>query len=206
MLEAITYEKMLNSIAHNGVASDAIGILITRPESAVGIDIMSDLNYYHHFSGESINFFLPGYGAYWYGTYPDGKVVTKIDGVEWSFSDRMFVEFIKDLEAHSSWQYSGESELLLVEYTNGVLLFDKILQFHLDNMLRDHIITSIGAFFQKLFRESKGDKSLNKLSNRLGRKTVSQVAMEAVLKALPCGLGNLYEKEKYYCVKNCKKR
>lgn len=61
------------------------------------------LNYYHHLSKENTNFYLPGYGAYWYGTYPDGRVVTKIDGVEWSFSDAMFVQFIENLEEHSTW-------------------------------------------------------------------------------------------------------
>lgn len=59
---------------------------------------MCNLNYYHHVTGNNLNFYLPGYGAYWYGTYPDGQVVFKIDGTEWSYSDKMFVEFIEDLE------------------------------------------------------------------------------------------------------------
>lgn len=33
--------------------------------------------------------YLPGYGAYWYGAYPDERVVSKIDGTEWSYSDKM---------------------------------------------------------------------------------------------------------------------
>ena len=56
---------------------------------------------------------MPGYGAYWYESYPDGQVVTKIEGVDWSFSDKMFVCFINDLETYSKWEYSGESELLM---------------------------------------------------------------------------------------------
>ena len=115
MLEAITYQAMLEDISRNNILEDTIGILITRPELEVGKDILSSLNYYHHASSKNVNFYLPGYGAYWHGTYPDGRVVTKINGVDWSFSDSMFVQFVGELQAHSSWRYSGESELLSLE-------------------------------------------------------------------------------------------
>ena len=99
MLEAITYQAMLEDISRNNILEDTIGILITRPELEVGKDILSSLNYYHHASSKNVNFYLPGYGAYWHGTYPDGRVVTKINGVDWSFSDSMFVQFVGELQA-----------------------------------------------------------------------------------------------------------
>ena len=43
-------------------------------------------------------------------------MVTTIDGVEWSYSDKMFVKFTNQLETYCKWRYSGESELLLLEY------------------------------------------------------------------------------------------
>jgi len=88
---------------------------------------MGSLNYYHHLSGKNINFYLPGYGAYWYGSYPDGQVVAKINGVEWSYSDQMFIDFINDLETYSKWRYSGETELLMLEYKEGKLSFDDVV-------------------------------------------------------------------------------
>ena len=136
MLEAITYQDVLNYIKNNRLSEDTIGILITRPDLDTGKSILKSLNYYHHLSGENMNFFLPGYGAYWYGNYSDGRVVTTIDGVEWSYSDKMFVKFTKQLETNCKWCYSGESELLLLEYKNNEISYDKVLRFYLDNMLR----------------------------------------------------------------------
>ena len=123
MLEAVTYQEMLRDINNNQVKEDTIGILITRPDLEVGKSILCSLNYYHHVTGNNLNFYLPGYGAYWYGTYPDGQVVSKINGTEWSYSDKMFVGFIEDLEKYSTWKYSGESELLMLKYKNGTLSF-----------------------------------------------------------------------------------
>ena len=90
MFDALTYQIMLDEIDRNvrkkGVINDTIGILITRPELPTGKDILNSLDYYHFRTGKSINFYLPGYGAYWNNDYPDGKIVTTVDDVNWSFS------------------------------------------------------------------------------------------------------------------------
>lgn len=155
MFEAIEYQKMLVNISKNEFAEDIVGILITRPELHVGKEIMKCLNYYHHASGECVNFYLPGYGAYWYGAYPNGEVVSKIDDVDWSFSDKLFNSFKNDLENYSKWEYSGESELMLLSCKNGVFSFDNAIIRHLDQMLRYKVINSVSAFFESLFRVKK---------------------------------------------------
>lgn len=105
MLEALTYQEMLEDIAENmqrkGLKSDTIGILLTRPELDTGKHILDNLEYYHFRTGKVVNFYLPGYGAYWHNAYPDGRVVTKINDVEWSFSNEMFVKFEDELEQRS---------------------------------------------------------------------------------------------------------
>jgi len=206
VFEAITYQNMLRDISNNQIIEDSIGILITRPELEGGKSIIDSLNYYHHLSRENTNFYLPGYGAYWYGTYPDGRVITKIDGIEWSFSDKMFIGFIEELELYSNWEYSGESELLMLEYRDGILSFDNIMQFHLDTMLRDKVISSVPAFFQQLFRVCKKKKTLKEISNAFGKDKLVQVTKEAIFDNLPPSLVNVFTQEKYFCVKNCNKR
>ena len=86
------------------------------------------------------------------------RVVTKIEGVNWSFSDKMFVCFINDLEMYSKWEYSGESELLMLEYKEGILSFDNIMQFYLDKMMRDKVIDSIPSFFSSYLESVKSLK------------------------------------------------
>lgn len=206
MLEAITYQNMLRDINSDEIKEDTIGILITRPDLEVGKSILNSLNYFHHLSGNNTNFYLPGYGAYWYESYPDGQVVTKIEGVDWSFSDKMFVCFINDLETYSKWEYSGESELLMLEYKDGILSYDNMMQFYLDNMMRDRVIVSIASFFQQLFETCKEKNSLKDISNAFGKDKLIQVTKEIVLNNIPSSLLNAFTQEKYFVLESAIKQ
>lgn len=206
MFDALTYQIMLEEIHRNarekGVLNDSVGILIARPELPTGKDILNSLEYYHFRTGKSINFYLPGYGAYWNNDYPDSKVITTIDNVNWSFSNEMFALFIEDLEKYSKWKYSGESELLLVDLKEGILSYEKMMQFYLDKMIRDGVIYSINQFFEDLFRICKNKDSLNQISIAFGMKKAKQISIDALLDKLPLDLENVITQEKYFCVKN----
>ena len=207
MFEALTYQIMLREISENvekyGILDDRIGILITRPDLPTGKYILDSLEYFHFRTGKSLNFYLPGYGAYWPNSeYPDGKVVTIIDGVNWSFSNQMFAQFISELETHSKWSYSGESELLLIELINGILSYKNIMVFHLDNMIRDNVIKSIYSFFEQLFRICLDKETLDQISNSLGYNKLKQLSKKKTLNSFPFGLGKVFMQEKYFCVRN----
>lgn len=208
MSDALTYQEMLRNIARNseryGIENDTIGILFTRPDLETGRDILNSLEYYHFRTGKSINFYLPGYGAYWDDTYPDRKVVTEVDGVKWYFSNEMFVRFEENVERYSSWRYSGESKLLLLEYKNHRISFENIMQFYLDQMLRDKIIFSIHNFFEQLFRLCKNKETLNEISGSFGRNKARQITSNHILEKIPMGLGKIFTQEKYFCVKYMK--
>ena len=202
MIEAITYRSMIDDLKNYQTDKASVGILITRPHLALGKEILSSLNFYHNMTGKRTNFYLPGYGAYWHNAYPDEINVAKIDGVHWSFSDKMFVEFIRELEKNSSWKYLGETELLLIETQNGELNFDYTLQMYLDNMLRDTVIDSVHSFFQQVFNILEMESELDKVSNRLGRKKFVEISKKMVLDNVPEYLREPFMQEKYFCVKN----
>ena len=190
MFDALTYQEMLKEIKKNsekyGITDDVVAILITRPDLASGKDILNSLEYYHFRTGHSINFYLPGYGAYWTEEeYPDGKVVTEIAGVKWSFSNQRFVEFIEDMEKYSKWRYSGESDLIFAEVKNGRLSYERAMEFHLDNMLRDKAIISVNQFFEKIVRIGQEGRSMNQIGNKLGIDKGKQVVFDALLEKMP---------------------
>jgi hypothetical protein len=106
------------------------------------------------------------------------------------------------LEKYSKWKYSGESELLLVDYKNGILSFDRMMQFHLDNMFRDNVIYSVHQFFEQLYRICKDKETLNQVSNAFGLDKAKQIAKERILDKLPIELGIIFTQEKYFCVRN----
>lgn len=120
-------------------------------------------------------------------------------------SNKMFTEFICDLEKFSKWKYFGESELLLVELKNGVLSYENTMQFYLDNMIRDNVIFSVHQFFEQLFRMCQDKDSMNQISNALALGKAKQINKERLLEKLPLGMGQVFTQEKYFCVKNMRK-
>ena len=207
MYEALTYQIMLEDISDNikkyGILNDTIGILVTRPDLPSGKSILNSLEYFHFRTGKTLNFYLAGYGAYWPNSeYPDGKIVSVIDGVNWSFSNQKFVQFISELEKYSKWSYSGESELLLIELKNGILSYKNVMLFHLDNMIRDNVIQSIHLFFEQLFRICANRETMNQISNALGNNKLKQISKEKILENIPLEMGKVFMQQKYFCVKN----
>lgn len=205
MFEAITYNLMLENIQENELVEDTIGILFARPKSSAGRGIIESLPYYHHRSGYAINFYLPGYGAYWHGVYPDETNVVKINDIQWSFSNQKYAEFVADIEKNSQWKYSGESELMLVEYRNRMLDFSNVLRFNLDAMLRDKAIPSINVLLENLFREATKRKNVTQISDISGAKTLGQVTVESILGVLPDFFCGLIKQERHYIVKDYSK-
>lgn len=109
----------------------------------------------------------------------------------------MFVSFINDLQNYRKWKYSGEGELLMLEYKDGILFYD--------NMMRDRVIVSIASFFQQLFETCKEKNSLKDISNAFGKDKLIQVTKEIVLNNIPSSLLNVFTQEKYFCVRICNK-
>lgn len=204
MLDVIDYNSLKRIIHNSEIKNDTIGILFTRPELETGKSILGSLNFYHHMSGESINFFLPGYSAYTDSVYKDNVPVVSIDDVPWSFSVEHFVNFVNDMQKYSKWIYSGESDLLLVEYENNLLCFDRTMDLKLDLMLKEGVIHSVPSFFQSLFFYSQ-EHDINKIRNRELFRGGMQLTIGTIKQALPNALGKGVDIARYYSVENLSK-
>ena len=199
MIDAITYTDMLKHIRNNELIEDTIGILITRPDLQTGNSILKSLNYFHHLTGNNINFYLPGYGAYWSGDrYPDMNNVARINGVDWSFSYKAFVDFIAALEEVSRWKYSGESELLLIPYHDEMLDFSGVAVFHLDAMMKDGTISSVSSFITGLSRCVKRDNSVSSITARGVVKCVSKTVIDEIMDKTPTYISKSLSRGKHY--------
>ena len=199
MIDAITYTEMMKHIRNNELIEDTIGILITRPDLHTGNSILESLNYFHHLTGNNINFYLPGYGAYWSGDrYPDMNNVARINGVDWSFSYKSFVEFIGALEEVSRWKYSGESELLLIPYHDEMLDFSEVAVFHLDAMMNDGTISSVSNFITGLSRCVKRDNSVPGITARGAVKCASKTVIDEIMDKLPTYISKSLSRGKHY--------
>lgn len=205
MLDALTYRKMMNDIKRNQgrdtSQEDTIGILLTKPDLETGRSIQDRLAYYHFRTGCSVHFYLPGYGASWKQAYADRRAVTTIDGTQWSFSSEMFMCFVREMERRSEWRYSGSSELIFITYKNKELLYDKMMIFYPDRMLRDGVICSMQQFFDVLFNLCRSEERFRIVKGKPEIEHLKILKVELLAEKIPAQLGDIYLQGKHYDVR-----
>lgn len=203
MIEAISYNKLLLKLRkqHGDALEVPIALLIGSADSNfMKENILQRINDYHHGSNHHINFYFPGYGAYWYGHCGPETVVCSVDEVDWLFSSKLFNEFIIELENRTKWNYSGEVELILVNYRSGQLDFSEVMVFWLDRMVNEGVITSPANLFYSIFRKFRNSSSITNVSDKLTLSQISEGILTEVVNKVP--LAKELVKGRHYCTRN----
>jgi hypothetical protein len=135
-----------------------VGLLFAPPETRLAREeIIPSLEYFYHRSGNNIDFFGAGYRRYGPDPGPGEKSVTD-DDPPWIFNLRKYDDFRRQIEQMSSWRYSGEADLLLMDAKfnavakNASLDFTSAIACDLDRMMRDGAIQSVRRFFEDTFQ------------------------------------------------------
>lgn len=179
-----------------------VGILFIHPESAIAKnDILPRLDYYHYRAGSTTNLFCMGYGAEWPECqFLDRKEVGVIKNEKWYFSSESFNEIRAEFEKCTTWNYSGESDLLILCTKNvkgkRILDFKKALVCQLESLINSNSIESIPKFLEEIFRLSELNSSINtELISDLHALKIAKVSILAwFLKAIK--MEGVYNKSK----------
>jgi hypothetical protein len=192
--------------------SKLIGILFCHPKSPLGkAEIVEHLPHFHHRSGDSIDFYCVGYVAYWPPEHhADQQPVACIEGIKWLFSEHAFNRVINEVESETSWQYSGETELILLNARKNkagltYLDYNSAIVCNLESMSRDKAFSSVRAFFSDVFRFAAKSWDLNpawELSDNSGLKQGRLGLKEAILSILPKVVSDTYIRSKHFAIKS----
>ncbi|MBU1052854.1 MAG: hypothetical protein KKC46_03360 [Proteobacteria bacterium] len=212
----ITFYDSVDPVSRNAMAEinkkvkrhNFIGVIFCNPNTIFcKNEILLNLNYFHHRSGKHINFFCCGYGNFWpEGLYQDQQVVASIDGMAWYYSDQAFVYVLNEFEKTTTWRYSGENELLLLDVSPPIddkLNINSAIVCNLEIMNRDKAFTSVRSFFEDIIRYSATNENANgwQFSDRKGGEAAKNYLKEAILSLLPKTLQDTYKKAENYAVR-----
>lgn len=171
-----------------------VGLLFLKPNSKlVAAEILASGEYFHVRTGKEIDFFLPGYGP---KDWQNDDKVFDLDIGETGFVLRMadFVKCIKYLQKNSTWKYSGETDLLLLDVIvkNGTLspAFDteNVICCNLDSLIENGAITSIHGFLEiivQYIESGKHDAPTRTFSDLMGLKKGQDGFINYLSKAIP---------------------
>ena len=190
---------------------NAICCILFAPKfSQLGFeDIVLRFGYLDERTGEDIHFYCAGYGGYWnQSNVPDMVdigVAKYQDGtrIPWAFSQILFAKFVDEMEAETTWRYSGGSEIIVLNPKEG---FSNCIIFKLDTMIKDEIIDYPGQLFEALIQHARRKRQeIDKFSLKEIAKISGDEAVNSILALLPKPLENLWniwKKGKHYTLVN----
>jgi hypothetical protein len=191
-----------------------IGVLFCPPDGPLAkSEIVPHMNLFHHCSGEAVDFFCVGYGAYWPpGMFKDQKEVVEIDGVKWLYSDEAYAATAREFETNTTWEDSGEACLLILvarkSSSGSVSLdFQTAVVCNLEQMTKAAAITSVRAFFNSIFRYAKSSgTSTLALSDRHGARIAKAVLKDAIVSLLPKPVADKLQAIEHFAVRDISKK
>ena len=132
----------------------------------------------------------------------------------WTYSTKYFNHFRECLSKETTWKYSGEVDLILInairksKTEKSRIDFSSAIVCHLDQMIRDQSITSVSTFFEKIMNyvdTYQGSDPSWGFSDSLGLRTSMSALKRLALEALPKNLGTDMNKATHFAVTDISK-
>lgn len=208
--------RVFRDQANAGGGSDIkmVGFLFAQPNAALGKkEIVPSLDYFHHRSGSSIDFFCSGYRRYGQSVHSDERAVTKGED-PWYFSDTAFNDLRNDVADRTTWRYSGEADLVLLDADfdkrkqMATLSWDAAIMCDLDLMLRSGAITSVNRYFEVVFNFAEnyeGNAPTESFSANRNLNVAGSALKRIVLSAVPGGVADDMKSLGYFSTRNLDK-
>lgn len=137
------------------VPTRPLGLIFGRPTCKIFRDeLLPDRGYYNLRSGANIEFFYMGYAN------PDAEYLSVGHFDDNDFSETFFVSAVEDFEERTSWRYSGQSDLILLNsfFTpkQAVRLdFRNVFAIQLEDAVDSRLIKSGKALLEDVMRTSR---------------------------------------------------
>lgn len=130
-----------------------------KPTTQDTIDIIQEFEYIHYNSTKYCSIYAIGYSDNLEKkTDKYYRKVTEIVDSNWYFSNKAFVDFKNNLERRIKWEYSGETEVLILQNNPGSrapLNFSNYVAIDVNKGLREGYIDSFQRFMESLIRSSR---------------------------------------------------
>jgi hypothetical protein len=188
------------------------GILFARPESHFAQkDILPYIDYWHHRSDCYTDFFCPGYELD--SPSADRVEVATVGGSKWYLSNEEFVQFLEQLEAHTSWHYSGGCELLVTNARydaskdTASLDLSTAIAIDLETAQKDKAFRDVTGLSETIFQFAKNlneatDDPCWEFSDRQGLRLIKGSLKEFLLHYLPKWLKPEAQKAFHFYTRN----
>lgn len=196
------------------------GILFAPLFNEIGEKLEQRVKYLNLRTNNIVDFFCIGYAANEiFENQPldikTGQVNYDNGEFEWEYSEIIFNNLLNEFENKTTWEYSGESELLLLnaifdnEFNHVFVDYSKVIILELDKVIEDNPNLSLGRLFEgirKFANEEITNNPTEKFRNKQGLISLGHSFIESIpekLKTLPF---KLFKRAKHFRIVNLEKQ
>ena len=199
MFAASTYEE-IERIERQVENMEIVVFLFARPTEE---KILKEFEYIHYNSARYCSIYAIGYTDDF--TKAEDRTYRKVDAMmqqDWYFSMKAFTEFKEKLQNRIHWDYSGETEILILQNNPGkrnILNFQNYVAIDVNKGIREGYIDSFQSFMESLIRSSKRRVTAKEAIRdvRNARISIDRVAVNcSVLDALHLSIQHLQRRGK----------
>lgn len=188
MFAASTYEEIVE-YEQRIENKEVVVFLFVKPSGRDAIDIIREFEYIHYNSAKYCSVYAIGYSDDPLKAESSHyKKVAKVTKNDWFFSYKAFVDFKNNLEKRIKREYSGETEVLILQNNPGEidpLNFSNYVAIDVNKGLREGYIDSFQGFMESLIRSSRSKVKAKEAATDLRRNHISvrDVIAEAIDKS-----------------------
>ena len=168
--EVVKYEQCIEN-------KEIVVFLFVKPTNQDAVDIIKEFEYIHYNSAKYCSIYAIGYSD-----DPQKQAdrhyrkVDEIINTDWYFSIKAFVEFKNNLERRIKWEYSGETEVLILQNNLGgrdPLNFSNYVAIDVNKGLREGYIDSFLRFMESLIRSARSKVTAKEATSDLRKSHIS---------------------------------
>lgn len=213
MFSACTYEE-IEEIERRVNYKEIVILLFVRPNIDGAINIIKEFEYIHYNSGKYCSVYAVGYTNNFEKSKDESFKKVNIDlDTEWYFSIKEFTEFKNKLENRINWNYSGETEILILQNnptSSNALNFQNYVAIDVNKGIREGYIDSFQRFMESLIRTAKNQITAKEAIRNMSLKRISikDIISESIndCKKIPTPVKRIIKDNLFYrCATNIKK-
>jgi len=171
------------------------------PGKAIAEQAMASFDYWDADSGKYLDVVFPGWVT-------NGFI---------EFDTKAFLEFRKGIEAFSKWQYSGETDILLLNFdfdlegSRGIFSFEETITLLPEKMIREGQVSNLDSLMHELVKAAKqswprtSESPIWEMSDRIAIQRSRTALWEYVKKKLLRDFGAIYDELRPFAVCNLSK-
>lgn len=207
MFAASTYEEVERNekLIEN---KELVVFLFARPTEHA---ILGEFEYLHYNSSRYCSIYAVGYSNDVMKS--SDSAYRKVEAYmrdDWYYSAKAFVDFKEKLQDRIHWQYSGETEILILQNNpgkNNVLNFTNYVAININKGIREGYIDSFQSFMEALIRSSRRCVNAKAAINevRLSRISIRDALSEALddCKKVPTPIKSIMKDRLFYRTAQC---